>query len=283
VDELRSKVAAITGGGSGIGLGIARGLAEAGCRLSLADIDGEALQRAEEALGADGFEVASIVTDVGKLEDMERFAENTLAEYGSVDIVVNNAGVIAWNTVDTLSIPDWRWVIDVNLWGVIHGVHVFLPILERQGTEGHIVNVSSIGGVLADVPFMATYSATKGAVIGLSLTLASELQMQQRPIGLTILCPSGTREGQAHFAERNRPLSYGPLGRTTEAQAMLDAVAATVAEGQPVATLAQRVIDAIRQNDLWCFPHPESTPMLQPHLDSLAEVLREAAKQSVGD
>lgn len=104
----------------------------------------------------------------------KHLAEETLDRFGAVHLVVNNAGVIAWNPIDALTIADWRWVVDVNLWGVIHGVHVFLPILERQGTEGHFVNVSSVGGVLADVPYMATYSATKAAVIGLSLTLASE-------------------------------------------------------------------------------------------------------------
>ena len=104
------------------------------------------------------------VTDVSKLEQVESLAEQALAAFGAVDVVVNNAGVIAWNPIDALTIGDWRWVVDVNLWGVIHGVHVFLPILESQGTDGHIVNVSSIGGVLADVPFMGTYSATKAAL-----------------------------------------------------------------------------------------------------------------------
>jgi NAD(P)-dependent dehydrogenase (short-subunit alcohol dehydrogenase family) len=283
MEQLSGKVAAVTGGGSGIGLAVARELGAAGCRLSLADIDAGALERARSALLADGFEVITTIADVGKLEDVERFAANTVAEFGQVDVVINNAGVIAWNPIDALSIDDWRWVLDVNLWGVIHGVHVFLPILERQGSEGHIVNVSSVGGVLADTPFMATYSATKGAVIGLSLTLASELQLSGLPIGVSILCPSATRDSYAHFAERNRPSSFAPLEHTPEAQALFDMIAGLVENGQPIETLARRVVDGIRRNDLWLFPNPEAAPMLEPRLARLGDVLRDAGAQSMSD
>jgi NAD(P)-dependent dehydrogenase (short-subunit alcohol dehydrogenase family) len=220
--------------------------------------------------------------DVGKHEDVEQFAASTLRQFGTVDVVMNNAGVIAWNPIDTLTIEDWRWVIDVNLWGVIHGVSVFLPILERQGTEGHFVNVSSVGGVLADTPFMATYSATKAAVIGLSLTLASELQLQGLPIGVTVLCPSATRDSSAHYAERNHP-SSASVEHTPEAQALFDMIAGVVENGQPIDTLARRVVDGIRQNDLWVFPNPEATPMLEPRLTRLGDVLRDAGAQSMSD
>ena len=283
MEQFDGKVAAITGGGSGIGLAVARQLATEGCRLSLADIDGDALEGARSSLRGEGFEVATTVADVGRLEDVERFAANTLAEFGAVDVVVNNAGVIAWNPIDALTIDDWRWVVDVNLWGVIHGVHVFLPILERQGTDAHIVNVSSVGGVLADTPFMATYSATKGAVIGLSLTLASELQLKALPIGVTILCPSATRGSYAHFAERNHPSSSAPPVHTPEAQALLDVITGLVEAGQPIDTLARRVVEAIRSNDLWLFPNPEAAPMLQPRLARLAEVLSECGAQPMSD
>jgi NAD(P)-dependent dehydrogenase (short-subunit alcohol dehydrogenase family) len=283
VEQLDGKVAVITGGGNGIGLALARRLGAEGCRLSLADIDADALERARAALTADGYEVVTTIADVGSVDDVEKFAAATMAGFGQVDVVVNNAGVIAWNPIDTLSLDDWRWVIDVNLWGVIHGVHVFLPILERQGTEGHIVNVSSVGGVLADTPFMSTYSATKGAVIGFSLTLASELQLKGAPIGVSILCPSATRDSYAHFAERNRPASFAPLEHTDEAQALLDMIAGIVQNGQPIETLAGRVVDGIRANDLWIFPNPEAEPMLEPRLTKLGEVLHDAGAQPMSD
>lgn len=283
MEQLNGKVAVITGGGSGIGLALARQLGAEGCRLSLADIDASALERARSSLTTDGYEVITTIADVGKLDDVERFAATTVEEFGAVDVVVNNAGVIAWNPIDTLSIDDWRWVIDVNVWGVIHGVHTFLPILERQGTEAHLVNVSSVGGVLADTPFMATYSATKGAVIGLSLTLASELQLKGLPIGVSVLCPSATRDSHAHFAERNRPASLAPVEHTVEAQALLDMITGLVENGQPIETLARRVVDGIRRNDLWIFPNPEAEPMLEPRLTKLGEVLRAAGAQSISD
>lgn len=273
MEDLNGRVAVITGAASGIGLGLARELGEAGCRLSLGDIDLEGLQQATESLRADGFDVLSVRTDVGRLADVEGLAAATVDRFGAVHIVVNNAGVIAWNPIDSLAIDDWKWVIDVNVWGLIHGVHVFLPILQRQDDEGHFVNVSSIGGVLADVPFMATYSATKGAVIGMSLTLASELRLQGRPIGVTIVCPSGTRDTRAHLAERNRPASLGEVYRDPAAQALFDLVADQVAVGQPLRDLTRRVVDAVRRNELWVFPHPESAPMIQARLDAVSAVL----------
>jgi NAD(P)-dependent dehydrogenase (short-subunit alcohol dehydrogenase family) len=281
--ELTGKVAVITGGGSGIGLAVAHELGAAGCRLSLADIDGDALQRASRSLGECGYDVITNTTDVGQLADVEALAEATLAELGAVHVVVNNAGVIAWNPIEALTLGEWRWVFEVNVWGVIHGVHVFLPIMEGQGTEGHFVNVSSVGGVLADTPSMSTYSATKAAVIGLSLTLASEMRAAGRPIGVSIVCPSATRDSAAHLAERNRPADLAPLSRRPEAQALLDMVSDVVADGQPVETVARRVVDAIRSNELWVFPHPEAAAMLEPRLDALRDVLRTAALQPLSE
>jgi NAD(P)-dependent dehydrogenase (short-subunit alcohol dehydrogenase family) len=281
--ELNGKVAVITGAASGIGLGLARELGAAGCQLSLADIDGDALHQACTSLGREGFDVRATVTDVGRLPDVERLADETLDRFGAVHVVVNNAGVIAWNPIGALTIDDWRWVIDVNVWGVIHGVHVFLPILERQGSDGHFVNMSSIGGVLADVPYMGTYSATKAAVIGFSQTLAAELRLADRPIGVTIVCPGPTRDTRAHDAERNRPASPGVGKRQPEAQALLDVVAGSVSQGQPLASLTRQVVDAVRRNELWVFPHPDTAPMLQPRLDAVGEALRTPGAQPLSD
>lgn len=282
MEELSGKVAVITGAASGIGLGLARELAGAGCRLSLADIDAPALEKAAAALTAEGFEVLATRADVGHLADVERLAADTLERYGAVHIVVNNAGVIAWNPVEALTIADWHWVVDVNMWGVIHGVHVFLPILKRQGGPGQIVNISSTGGVLADVPYMAAYSASKAAVVGLSLTLATELRIQDRPIGVTLVCPNATAGTAVHLAERNRPAAAGPLRRRPEAQELLDVIAEQITGfGQPLSELTARVLAAIRRNELWVFPNPDSGLLLQPRLDQASEALRAAATQPV--
>ena len=160
MEELRDKVAVITGGGSGIGFAIGRAFAAEGGRVVLADIDDAALANAAATITASGAEVLAVHTDVSVLSDVEALAAAARERFGQVDLVVNNAGVIAWNSVNRLSIEEWRWVVGVNMWGVIHGVHVFLPIFEAQGTPAHFVNVSSVGGVLAETPVRATYGAT---------------------------------------------------------------------------------------------------------------------------
>src|SRR3954453_11618639 len=276
MDSFEGKVAVITGGGNGIGRALARELAGRGCKLVLADIDSDALAGAVSDLPAAGVDVLSTSTDVTKLADVEALAATAIERFGHVDVVVNNAGVIAWNPVSALTIADWEWVIGVNLWGVIHGVHVFLPIISRQGTEGHFVNLSSVGGILADTPFMSTYSATKGAVIGLSLTLANELQSSGLPIGVTVVCPSATKDTGADLAERNRPSSAPQPPRAPGVDALTDLVRKSGEGGQPVELLAARVVDAIKANRLWAFPNPDAGPMVRPRLSTLDRVLADA-------
>ena len=281
MQKFNGSVAVITGGGSGIGFALARALAAEGTRVVLADIDDTALAAAAAQLSAAGADVLTVHTDVSVLAEVEALAAATLARFGHVDLVVNNAGVIAWNPVRSLTIEDWRWVVGVNLWGVVHGVHVFLPILEAQGTPAHIVNVSSVGGVLADTPFMATYSVTKAGVIGLSLTLDTELRAAGSAVGVSILCPSNTADTCVLDAERNRPPTAPVVARAPGVDQLVDTIRQVVDHGQPVDLLAARVLDAVRANRLWVFPHPDSASMLTPRLDSLGQVLAAAATQGI--
>ncbi len=281
MEDLRDKVAVITGGGSGIGFAIARAFAAAGGHVVLADIDDDALAQAEATLVAGGAEVLTMHTDVSVLSDVEALAAAAQARFGHVDLVVNNAGVIAWNSVNRLTIADWRWVIGVNLWGVVHGVHTFLPIFEAQGTPAHFVNVSSVGGVLAETPFMATYGATKSAVVGLSLALDSELRMGGSVIGVSILCPSNTASTFVLDAERNRPADAPATARAPGVDQLIAAVRDVVDHGQPVDVLAARVLDAVKANRLWVFPHPDSQAMIQARLDLLGAVVTEAGTQTI--
>lgn len=281
MEDLRDKVAVITGGGSGIGLAIARAFAAQGGRVVLADIDDAALAQAAATLTASGTEVLTVHTDVSVLAEVEALAVAAGERFGHVDLVVNNAGVIAWNSVSRLTIEDWRWVVGVNLWGVIHGVHVFLPIFEAQGTPAHFVNVSSVGGVLAETPFMATYGATKSAVVGLSLALDSELRLGGSPIGVSILCPSNTASTYVIDAERNRPADAPVVARAHGVDQLVAAVRDVVDHGQPVGVLAARVLDAVKANRLWVFPHPDSQPMIQARLDLLGSVVAEAGAQTI--
>jgi NAD(P)-dependent dehydrogenase (short-subunit alcohol dehydrogenase family) len=281
MDVQAGSVAVITGGGSGIGRAIGRALAAEGCRLVLADIDDGALASAAAELGELGAEVLTVKTDVAVLEEVQALADAALERFGHVDIVVNNAGVIAWNTMRALTIDEWRWVVGVNLWGVIHGVHVFLPIFDRQGTPAHFVNTSSVGGVLAETPFMTTYSVTKAGVIGLSLALDSELKMTGSPIGVSILCPGNTAQTAVVDSERSRPAGAAHRDRDAGVDDMVKVIHEVVDNGQSVDVLAARVVDAIRNDQLWVFPHPESKEMLQPRLDGLGDVLTAAATQTL--
>jgi len=285
LQDFTGTVALVTGGGSGIGLAIARAAAAAGARgVVLADIDDAALNRGAASVqaGGSGAQVLTVRTDVGRVEDVEALAQQTLDRFGRVDLVVNNAGVIAWNPVSSLSIREWRWVVDVNMWGVIHGIHIFLPILQAQGTPGHFVTTSSVGGVLAETPFMATYSATKGAVIGLSLTLDSELKMASSPVGITILCPGSTADTHVLDAERSRPGDAPALDHAPGVDGLIATIRESVDGGQPVDVLAARVLDAVRAGDLWVFPNPEAVDMVQVRLDALGGVLATSARQDVG-
>ena len=281
MQEIRNAVAVITGGGSGIGFAVARALGAQGARIVLVDIDDDALAAASATLTANGAEVMTSHTDVSRLEEMQALAAAALTRFGRVDSVVNNAGVIAWNSMRDLTIEDWRWVVGVNLWGVVHGVHVFLPIFETQGKPAHFVNVASVGGVLAETPFMTTYSATKAGVIGLSLSLDTELRMTGSPIGVSILCPSNTADTFVLDAERNRPATAPVAPRSPGVEELISAVRHVVDHGQPVDVLAERVVDAIRANKLWIFPHPDAREQIQPRLDGLTEVLTDAATQPI--
>jgi NAD(P)-dependent dehydrogenase (short-subunit alcohol dehydrogenase family) len=281
MEALRDKVAVITGGGSGIGFAIARAFAAEGGRVVLADIDDAALASAAATLTASGAEVLTVHTDVSVIAEVEALAAAARERFGQVDLVVNNAGVIAWNSVNRLSIEEWRWVVGVNMWGVIHGVHVFLPIFEAQGTPAHFVNVSSVGGVLAETPFMATYGATKSAVVGLSLALDSELRMGGSTIGVSILCPSNTASTHVLDAERNRPADAPNATRAPGVDQLVAAVRDVVDNGQPVDVLAARTLDAVKANRLWVFPHPHSQGMIQARLDLLGAVVAEAGTQTI--
>jgi NAD(P)-dependent dehydrogenase (short-subunit alcohol dehydrogenase family) len=201
------KVAVITGGASGIGWGLAERCAAEGMKVVIADVEEKALKQAEKTLKGGGADVLAVRTDVSKLADIEALAQKTLAKYGGVHLLFNNAGV---NIDISQRIPlwehtlrDWEWMLGVNLWGCIYGMRVFLPIMEKQNTECHIVNTSSMAGLIAE-PQLVLYAVTKAGVIALTEGLYFQLQESHPKIGVSVLCPAfvASRMGEA---ERNRP------------------------------------------------------------------------------
>src|SRR5262249_28553911 len=155
--ELKDRVVVITGGASGIGRALAHRFAAEGSKIVLADIEPGALEEAAAALRAGGATVLAVATDVSRPEQVQALCDRTVAEFGRVDVVCNNAGVAVSGLAWEHTLADWEWVLGVNLWGVIHGVRTFVPVMLRQGGEGHIVNTSSVAG-LTTAPFMSIYN-----------------------------------------------------------------------------------------------------------------------------
>jgi NAD(P)-dependent dehydrogenase (short-subunit alcohol dehydrogenase family) len=205
--EFKGKVAVITGAASGIGRGLAEHSVKEGMKVVIADIEEPALKETEQALKSAGANVLTVLTDVSKLSDVENLAQKTLDTFGAVHLLFNNAGVQVgtgaskplWDN----TIADWEWVLSVNLWGVIYGIKVFTPIMLRQDTECHIVNTTSMAGLITE-PTLVIYAVTKAGVIKLSEGLYLQLKQRNSQVGVSVLCPAFVNS-QLGDAERNRP------------------------------------------------------------------------------
>ena len=253
--EFAGKTAFVTGGAAGIGFALGHAFAAAGMNVMLADIEAEALQAAVKRLDPIGLRIRSTLCDVADAASVERAAQATFAAFGKVHVVCNNAGVAAGGGIDHISLDNWRWVIDVNLMGVLHGIKSFLPRIRAHGEGGHIVNTASMAGMQVGLGF-SPYGASKFAVVSMSEGLS--LQLKPHGIGVSVLCPSyvRTRIGESG---RNRPERYGvsqPLDPASPAAAMVAEIAKNLQAGLDPADVAARVLAAIRQDELYIFTHP---------------------------
>jgi len=249
--ELRGKVAFITGGASGIGLAMARAFGREGMSVMLADIEAAPLQAAVEELRASQVKVEGVIADVTRRDSLRAAALETIARFGKVHLVCNNAGVGAGGALGTVPEKDWNWVVDVNLLGVVHGMEIFAPLIASHGEGGHFVNTASMAGFVSP-PGMEPYCATKYAVVGMSEGWAAQLEPQN--IGVSILCP-GFVKTRIHESRRNRPGAYGADDRA--ASAAEAAAASPVLSGIPVEPVAARVVEAVKAGELYVFTHPE--------------------------
>ena len=246
MERFEGKVAVVTGAASGIGFALASKLGELGMRIAAADVEVEALGRAERALRERGIEAIGVATDVRSAASVRALADRTLAAFGAVHVVCNNAGVFAGGLCWEVPVEDWEWVLGVNLLGVIHGIRTFVPLLLAHGEDGHIVNTASMAA-LTSLPFAAPYVASKHAVLALSESLQHELALRQARIGVSALCPEAVAT-RISDAERNRPadLRGGPRSDAPERAMIEKALGAAVSKGVPPARIAERVVDAIR-------------------------------------
>ncbi len=271
MEQLEGKVAVVTGGASGIGLAIAHRLAAEKVRLVLLDVEAGPLDAAERALRDAGAEVLALQVDVSKPAQLEAAAVRAREAFGLAQIVVNNAGVGGGTgPIWTLSQADWAWALDVNLWGVIHGLRLFLPALVASGEEGHVVNTASMAG-LTSTPWLAPYTATKHAVVAISECLAKELELAGSKVGVSVLCP-GFVKTRIHQSMRNRPDELGGSGGGgVPGPTLADAMTQLVEAGKPPEEIADLVVRAIRERRFYILSHPEMKPAIEHRFHDIME------------
>jgi NAD(P)-dependent dehydrogenase (short-subunit alcohol dehydrogenase family) len=260
--DLTGKTAFVTGGASGIGLAMGHAFAAAGMRVMLADIEAKPLEAAVAGFKGNLPEVRGVQCDVRDPAAVERAAHETVAAFGKVHVVCNNAGVGGTAGSDRVNLNDWRWVIDINLMGVVHGIKSFVPLLKSHGEGGHFVNTASMAGFLPGTGFGA-YTATKYAVVGISEAL--QVELEPAGIGVSVLCP-GWVATQITESRRNWPKEYG------DPPPRLDGpLAATIAElvknGMAPSDVAELVLNAVRENELYIFTHPHMRPPLEKRVE----------------
>ena len=244
--DFKNKTAVITGGASGIGRAMGELFLARGMNVVLADIEQKVLDATVAELTASGGRCIGVVTDVSKADDVQRLADAALAEFSAIHIACNNAGVFAGGLLWEESLADFQWQLDVNVWGVIHGIRTFVPIMAAQDSECHIVNTASMAAVTA-MPYSGIYHMTKHAVLGLSESLYHELAFHVPNVKVSVLCPEAINTGIA-VSERNRPEAYSHQGDIVESDArtlVSQALADSVAAGIGPEVMAQRVFDAI--------------------------------------
>ena len=268
MENLQGKVAVITGGASGIGWAVARRAAAEGMKVVIADIEEGALKQAERELTSQGTDAIAVATDVADAASVRELRERALRRYGAVHLVHNNAGVGGGGPIWEVPEEDWRWIVGVNLWGVIHGVAAFVPLLVEQG-EGHVVNTASIAG-LTTAPFIGPYNATKQAVVAISETLYKDLEAAGvSGVGVSVLCP-GFVQTRIADAGRNRP-DWAPAREVENAEEVRATIRDLVEGGIPPAVVAEQVLDAVRQGTFYILTHPDLRAAIQTRFDDIVE------------
>ena len=273
IKDFKGKTAVLTGAGSGFGLECARIGARLGMNLVLVDVQQDALDKAAAEMTAMGAQVLARQLDVSSAEAMEQLAADVKARFGAPHFVFNNAGVGAGGLVWENSVADWNWVLGVNLWGVVHGVRLFTPMMLEAAKsdpryEGHIVNTASMAGLLT-APNMGIYNVSKHAVVSLTETLYQDLSLVTDQISASVLCPYFVPTGisQSH---RNRPADM-PADKPTQSQLIGQAMSdKAVSSGKVTAAeVAQKVFDAVQAGQFYIYSHPKALGNVQQRMEAI--------------
>lgn len=275
IEDFKGKTAVLTGAGSGFGLECARIGARLGMNLVLVDVQREALDAAAEEMRATGVQVLAQRVDVSNRMQMEVLARSVQDSFGAPHLVFNNAGVGAGGLVWENSVADWEWVLGVNVWGVIHGLRLFMPMMLEAARadpayRGHMVNTASMAGLVAP-PNMGIYNVSKHAVVSLTETLYQDLSLVTDQVHTSLLCPYFVPTGISK-SERNRSADRGgaPLTASQKiGQAMTDKA---VSSGKvSAAEVAQKVFDAVAANQFYIFSHPQALGAVQSRMEDVMQ------------
>ena len=286
MNTFQGKIAVITGAASGIGRALAERCVQEGMKVVLADIEEQALFQVSRELTAQGAQTLAIPTDVSQAAEVETLARKAFETYSEVHLLFNNAGVGAGKTAWESTLADWEWVLGVNLWGVIHGIHFFVPRMLEQRAESHIVNTASLAG-LTSGPGLSVYMASKHAVVSLSETLYHELTLRDASVGVSVLCP-GFVKTRIQDAQRNRPTRLQNASNehasdeklSPQEEAGQQFLQQAIQEGESPQHVADTVFEAIRGKQFYIYPpefkvgiqtrmedilHPRNPTLLLPH------------------
>ncbi|MHA2009194.1 MAG: SDR family NAD(P)-dependent oxidoreductase [Promethearchaeota archaeon] len=275
--EFKDKVAVITGAASGIGEGFAFKCGKEGMKVVISDIDEKRLRRTERKLKREGVTVLSIKADVSKANEVEELAKKTIEAYGNVHLLFNNAGIAVPNLTWEYDLKEWEEVLGINLWGVLHGIHTFIPIMLKQGDECHIVNTSSIEGLISKGVGGSTYGVCKHALVHLTERLAYELELNGPNIKVSVLCPGFVKtkiflSALNRISEERRKEMLSPENRSEERAEQIR----ELMEGSPMLLpdeVAEMVFEAIRNEKLYIITHKDTfwKELVKERFDAILE------------
>jgi NAD(P)-dependent dehydrogenase (short-subunit alcohol dehydrogenase family) len=252
VKDLKGRTAVVTGAASGIGMGIAQSFARAGMNVALLDIQEHALDEVRRQIESAGGRAITLVADVSDAASLAAAARRAEEAFGKIHVAVNNAGVAMHGTpLEEMELQDWNWVIGVNIYGVIHGIRTFVPLIRKHGEGGHVVNTASIGGLQMRPGWnTGAYSMTKYAVVALSEALEQELTGSG--IGVSVLCPAAVRTA-IYDSAKNRPARLGGPFERSQQHFLKD----TIADGLAPIEVGERLLRAIQDEEFFVFTHSE--------------------------